>query len=120
MRRHIHQCVDAALCGPKRQYHMSAGILSGSKLLYIALNDGLDHAEIRACKMIRNPYKKYDLLVIRINKSGNILCSKPCINCIHSIKEYNIDKVYYFDNEVNFCRESIKTLNNNHISHGNR
>lgn len=120
MRRHVFQCATEASQGPKRDFYLAAGVLYNSKMTHIGLNDGLTHAEIRAYKMIKNPYKKFSLLVVRINRSGEFLCSKPCADCIRYLRRTNIDKIWYFDNEQNLHRESIKTISNEYITCGNR
>tara|TARA_B100000287_G_scaffold411946_1_gene441888 strand:- start:68 stop:403 length:336 start_codon:yes stop_codon:yes gene_type:complete len=64
-------------------------------------NDKLSlHAEVSAIKdalkkISANELKKCDLIVIRINKIGNYLNSKPCSNCTNYINKFCIKKVFY-------------------------
>ena len=58
------------------------------------------HAEISAInnalkKIHVNDLKKCELVIIRINKNGDFLNSKPCDNCARIIKNYNIKKIFY-------------------------
>lgn len=39
--------------------------------------------------------KKFDLIVIRINKDSHLGNSRPCYNCLNLMKTVGIDKVYY-------------------------
>src|SRR5579863_1839749 len=55
------------------------------------------HAEIDAIYNYRRKKsrgKKY-LIVIRINKAGNFINSKPCSKCIKVLKGTDISRVYY-------------------------
>ena len=45
--------------------------------------------------------KKIDLIVIRINKSGNPCNARPCYNCLNLMKAVGIRKVYYSINMIN-------------------
>jgi len=40
-------------------------------------------------------FEKSILIVVRINKQGNMKCSKPCKNCKRLIEQVGIQKVYY-------------------------
>lgn len=84
-------------------------IYQGSRLLSVGYNKyknspmNLDwdywslHAEIDAM----NKIKHYDnnnisLLVVRINKKGKLMSSRPCENCIERLKnKFNIHKIFY-------------------------
>jgi tRNA(Arg) A34 adenosine deaminase TadA len=58
------------------------------------------HAEISAInnalrKIHSSELKKCELVIIRVNKLGECLNSKPCCNCEKAICNYNIKKVFY-------------------------
>lgn len=67
------------------------------------------HAEVDAInKLVCNKNKKLitvNLLVIRVNSSGNISLSKPCSNCMNYMntvaieKGYKIKYVYYSNSD---------------------
>ena len=54
--------------------------------------------------------KKNDLIVIRINKQGDLVSSRPCYNCLEMMKAVNIKKVYYSDNDGNIICENVKDM----------
>ena len=58
------------------------------------------HAEINAInnglkKLHVNDLKKCELVIIRINKNGEMLNSRPCNNCKKVIEGYKIKKIFY-------------------------
>ena len=58
------------------------------------------HAEISAInsalkKISINELKKCELVIIRVNKTGECINSMPCCNCKRAICNYNIKRVYY-------------------------
>lgn len=64
------------------------------------------HAEMEALKRLdgrcrhTRRRKKINLIVLRVNKSGELCNSKPCGKCIEymaGLKNYRINKVYYSD-----------------------
>ena len=46
--------------------------------------------------------KKLDLLVIRVNNSGKLCNSRPCIYCLKMMKDVKIKRVYYIINCLRF------------------
>ena len=60
--------------------------------------------------------KKNDLIVIRINKQGDLVSSRPCYNCLEMMKAVNIKKVYYSDNDGNIICENVKDMISIHAS----
>lgn len=48
--------------------------------------------------------KQFALLVIRIQRSGNIVFSKPCKSCQDQIKKYRLKTVFYSDENGNYQR----------------
>ena len=44
-------------------------------------------------------YPKVDLIVIRINKSKELLNAKPCSKCLNVIKQLKINNIYYSNDQ---------------------
>ena len=74
------------------------------------------HAEVDALNKIKysRKTKKIIIIVYRINNAGTkYLMSKPCDNCMKSIKEtlekknYKLHRGYYTDNNSQFIRFTI-------------
>jgi deoxycytidylate deaminase len=107
------------------KYKHTAAIISNSKILFIKNNQerlcingqyiSSLHAEVNVLyhliKNIKKNNKKInlstrglDLWVIRVNSNNQLVESKPCNQCIKTIKEYHIGKVYYSteDGKINF------------------
>ncbi len=56
------------------------------------------HAEISA--LIRSPYKQaHTLVVIRVNRAGELAMARPCPVCQLAILDSGIKEVYYSNNE---------------------
>lgn len=60
--------------------------------------------------------KKIKLIVIRIDKEGNLKNSKPCNNCLHIMKLFGVKAVYYSDEEGNINKSKINSISNDHSS----
>jgi deoxycytidylate deaminase len=85
------------------------------------------HAEEDAIRKL--PFRKnkkkieIDLLVIRINKNGKLLNSKPCSNCLKkmkNIKGYKIKYVHYSTENGTIVTQKLSDLlqdTNVHISY---
>jgi deoxycytidylate deaminase len=63
------------------------------------------HAEQKAIIFSETSLRRCSLLVVRINKKGNLVNSKPCKLCIGFITDVGISKVYYSD-----CFGSIRII----------
>lgn len=63
--------------------------------------------------------KKLDLWVIRVSKN-KILNSKPCHDCVHCIKKFNIRNVYYSNGNGYIIKCKASSLSNKHLSKGRR
>jgi len=53
------------------------------------------HAEVDAIIKARMDLKGCSMLVVRINKSGQLRLSKPCINCMKYIEYAGIKNIFY-------------------------
>lgn len=72
------------------------------------------HAEINAIHNIPpDVIQKCSLLVVRINKQGEVVSAKPCMACANILKDSGIKKVHY----SSYNGEILK-LNFNEISLG--
>ena len=60
--------------------------------------------------------KKIDLIVIRINRQGDLVNSRPCYNCVSMMKAVNIKKVYYSTDNGDIVGESVKDMISIHAS----
>lgn len=74
------------------------------------------HAEESALNNYRSKYRpgskniatrKLKIIVIRINKDGNMTESKPCSHCISVMKSFGIRKVTYSNKEGKLVTESV-------------
>lgn len=87
------------------------------------------HAEQDAINKLKPlKYKKnlesINILVIRLSSKNKLQSSKPCANCIESMKNnptkkgYKIQNVYYSDSEGNIIKTNLVSLDNEekHIS----
>lgn len=91
------------------------------------------HAEVSAIqeyyknKLYYSPYMnsiilnkkipRLDILVVRINKKGELLNAKPCKQCIEFMKNVKIRNVYY-STPNGIIKESIKQIINTHVTSG--
>lgn len=59
--------------------------------------------------------KKTDILVFRTSATG-IKCSKPCYECIKTLKNFNIRGVYYSSEKGVLVYEKISDIQSKHRS----
>jgi len=80
------------------------------------------HAEAMALRYIRNmrPTRgnRLNILVVRVNNHGHLDDSKPCAMCVHMMKKYNINRVYYTDKNGQLCYIKVNYLDETHITKG--
>lgn len=87
------------------------------------------HAEVDALSKLapvksKKHMEKINILVIRISKKNMLQSSKPCINCIKSMKilpvkkGYQLQDIYYSDGEGRIIKSNLTYLENSekHIS----
>lgn len=86
------------------------------------VNPGI-HAEYDAItKLIplkkRKKLENINLLVIRLSGKNKLQSSKPCSNCIHTMKilpekkGYKIQNIYYSDSNGNIVKTTLSNLDN--------
>ncbi len=74
------------------------------------------HAEHAVLKKIscdiNSPKQKdrYDILVFRFNRSGELAESRPCQHCIHKLKKYNINRVFYSSKNGDIICEKVSEM----------
>jgi len=113
-------------------YNHSA-VLFNKKEVYLGINNNRSyiqrkhinpstHAELDTFKhlnkkmKLQRSFRKYSILVIRINNSGQICYSKPCANCIRELREHQIKYIYYSDHQGNIIKEKTNVIHNDHVS----
>jgi len=60
--------------------------------------------------------KKLSLIVVRVNKLGQLCNSKCCFLCLSILKAFNIDKIYYSNENGSITVERVKNMKSNVIS----
>ena len=71
------------------------------------------HAEINAYNKMSNYYarKTLDLIIIKLNREGTLLASRPCYNCIKSLLYTGINiKHVYYSNNGSIEKENFNTM----------
>ena len=120
-----------ALNSPMLQKHASC-LLKGDSPTNFGVNKyfkvkGIDtkpmflsiHAEVdvmSSCKYV----KGFDILVIRVNKNGDLKNSRPCNNCIDKMKTKGIRKIYWSTDEQTILSEYVDSMDKIHESSGAR
>ena len=61
---------------------------------------------------------KYNILVVRINHLEELVDSKPCIMCVHAMKENGINKVYYSTDNGDIECMKVNEMEPEHVSYG--
>lgn len=96
--------------------------------MFYGINTEDKHAEIdvlnncfRKLSKI-NKKDKFDIAVVRINRSGEFKNSKPCYHCIEYMKScgLQIENVYYSDSNGDLICEKLSVIENDYVTAGNR
>ena len=65
------------------------------------------HAELNVCmKSGKENLKDYSMVVLRVDRKGNLANSKPCCGCQRVIKQFNIGEVWYSDSKGEVVKNS--------------
>ncbi len=74
------------------------------------------HAESHLISKLLDMYNTIDsnwsIVVLRINRKGIILGSKPCENCNKLLYAVGLDNIYYSTDDGNFCNNSGYSIEN--------
>ena len=58
------------------------------------------HAELSVCmKSGKEDLSDFKMVVLRVDRKGNLANSKPCCGCQSVIKQFNIGEVWYSDSK---------------------
>jgi deoxycytidylate deaminase len=63
------------------------------------------HAELDAIMRARITLKGTNLIVVRINKNGKFLLSRPCPYCLQLIQHYGIKRIIYSNSSYPYLIE---------------
>lgn len=76
-------------------------------------NQYSDHAESRVItKSIHYniDFKHSTLVVVRVNRKGRLMLSRPCPSCTKLIEKFEIPRVYYSNDPLHRSRQNFKSL----------
>jgi deoxycytidylate deaminase len=77
------------------------------------------HAESHLIAKLLDKYNYIDpswtIVIMRINRKGIILGSKPCINCSKLLSAVGLTQIYHSDDEGNFVCPTNKVELNNQV-----
>ena len=123
-------------CREIRTYHYAAAF-DGNKMIEFAGNDPINvnakaysigkkfniqtfkeypylHSESHLVSKLLHRYNSicanWSIVVLRINRDGKILLSKPCKKCQKILDAVDLKKIYYSDNFGNFVSAKPKRL----------
>jgi hypothetical protein len=60
--------------------------------------------------IIKNKIKIKTLYVVRLNRQGRLCCSKPCDNCVNTMKKNNVKYVVYSEDGGTFTKKRLNDL----------
>ena len=65
------------------------------------------HAELSVCmKSGKENLRDYKMVVLRVDRNGNLANSKPCCGCQSVIKQFNIGEVWHSDSNGSVVKNS--------------
>ncbi len=65
------------------------------------------HAELSVCmKSGKEDLSDFKMVVLRVDRKGNLANSKPCCGCQSVIKQFNIGEVWYSDSKCEVVKNS--------------
>lgn len=65
------------------------------------------HAELAVCmKSGKENLSDYKMVVLRVDRTGKLNNSKPCVGCQSVIKQFNVGEVWYIDVKGNVVKQS--------------
>lgn len=89
---------DIQKFGKKTKLHAAIGIRKDGAIVYARNGDQnfptlSAHAETRLCRKLGKDSPL--VFVIRVNKQGNWMMSKPCVNCERALRNKGVKRVIY-------------------------
>jgi deoxycytidylate deaminase len=104
------------------QRHACALIVGGKIMAMSENKDGKadNHSEMNVISTYLSKNKpgnltKCTLVIIRINRQGELCLSKPCANCVKYLKYYGIKKIFY-SSDTGFESTSSDKIENAHMT----
>lgn len=89
----------------------------GYRKKYFSHGEPSRHAEINAIHGIpRDVIEKCSLLVVRLDKKGNLKSAKPCIACANALYDSGIKKVFYSNYAGDILKLDFCELTNGNYS----
>jgi len=64
---------------------------------------------------IRRVADEVDIIVVRSKKDGTLGTSKPCVDCLQSIREMGVSRVYYVDSVGEIRAERVADMSSVHV-----
>ena len=58
--------------------------------------------------------------MVRVNNKGEIKDSAPCVDCTHKMKEFNIKKIIYSNNDGDFTTCKVCDYETDHVANGRK
>ena len=120
--RIVDMLADIAEMSVMLQRHACALIIGGKIMAMSENKDGKpdNHSEMNVISTYLSKNKpsnlsKSTLVIIRINRQGELCLSKPCANCIKYLKYYGIKKIFY-SSDTGFETTSSTEIKNTHMS----
>ena len=118
--RIVDMLLDLAEMSVMLQRHACALIMGGKIMAMRENKDGKpdNHSEMNVIStyLAKNKPRnltKCTLVIIRINRQGDIRSSKPCAECVKHLKHYGIKKIFYSSDD-GFEFVSSNNLENSH------
>ena len=121
---------------PRQYLHRSALVKGGKVHLYgeptlggvpdICSERGRScHAEMNVIKRFSKSFKsrkisKFEIWVVRCDRNGDLVNSKPCRHCRNSLLRLGIHKIVYTNEEGDFIKADLRYLDDCYISSGSR
>lgn len=64
--------------------------------------------------------RKLEIVVIRVNRFGCLVNSKPCSSCLYYLLLYGVKNIYYSQDDGGMIKEKIAEVETSHKSIGHR
>lgn len=128
-KNHNHICLF--FCGDWKNFNFASRIVASENEMLIGGFPYSVHAEINMLKKIQkqpsiNRRKNYDIIVVRVSRTGVFGNSRPCFHCVANLIANNhikIKYVYYSNCDGEIMKEKLSDMllaDNTKISSGHR